>query len=150
MSIEAVTAALQTRHRALTGVTYAPDDLPGDLATDELPAIIVDPLSATTRLMGHGEAHYTERRQYRVKLCAAAIDLNGSYVTGTARTLARTILDRMLADYRSNLDVTATAEIVEMSDTGVLPYPVTENAVVHRGQTYTGAYVTLTIEERYE
>lgn len=155
MSMTAVTEALQLRHRALTGVAYAPDDLPGDLNPDtQLPAIIVDPLEAVNVGQSHGNGLVVERRSYRVKLCAALANLEGSYTIGTPRTTARAILDLMLADYRSNPEITPTAFInitdpQGLRDMGILPHPVTENAVVHRGLTYAGSYVYLMVEEHY-
>lgn len=157
MTITATILAIQARARALAPViTYAPDELPEDLNPEtQLPAVITDPMEGNTRQGTHGDDLLFEVRTYRLKLCAAPVELNGSYVTGAVRTLARTCLDALLADLRSNSQLTSTAEILlsdadGMRDMGVLPHPVTENAVVHRGQTYAGSYIYLKVQEWHE
>jgi hypothetical protein len=150
MSVGDVIAAFQARHAALG--FRAPANQP-DTAEGLGTIVVVDPMNATTTWQAHAGDLTIERRIYRVRLLQEKVGFGTGVYEARARAVAS--LDALLASYRGDPRVTATAAIqIEASDglrdTGVLPHPGKDNAVRYGEALYVGAEFDLMIEERYE
>lgn len=151
MSIATVTAALQARHLAVAGVRTAPVHSPDSVPGANLPCVLVDALPGETRWRSHAGNVYATRRTYRVR------GLIKEAGTGTgifeAREQAATILDAVLTALVAAPELTSAAAIVvdepgALRDSGVLPHPGSDNAVVHGASAFVGFTLDVVIDER--
>jgi hypothetical protein len=147
MSISAVLTALQGKHAAIGGVASAPTVYPTGLNNTDLPCIITDALKGKTEWETHGGDLSLETRAYRVRCFCLGGGLGTGFDQGKQQAI--TILDAVLASYRTAPTLTSTAAIrieVGVEDTGIradMKYTDPET-------TYYGFELLVQVEERWE
>lgn len=147
MSISGVIAALQAKHASVAGITSAPTQYPTGLNSTSLPCAITDALKGKTDWESHGGDYTLEIRSYRVRVFCLPAGQGAGFDQG--KQLAITILDAMLASYRSSPNLTSTAAV--RIEAGVEDTGVRANMTYADPDTpYYGFELLVSVEERWE
>ncbi len=147
MSIAANIAALQAKHAACTGVTTANTTYPTGINAADLPLMLTDALKGKTEWESHGGDYALEVRSYRVRCFCLPGGLGVGFDQGKQQAI--TVLDGVLASYRTSPNLTSTAAIrieVGVEDTGIradMQYTDPETQ-------YYGFELVVSVEERWE
>lgn len=153
MSIAAIIQAFQTRHAAISGVTSAPIQYPTGINTTDLPLILTDAGRGRTEWESHGGDYTREVRVYRVRCFCLPGGLGEGIDQGKQQAI--TILDALLANYRSNPVLTTTAAIL-IEARGMHAHGVEDTGVVGTMKytdpetQYYGFELSVSVEERWE
>lgn len=147
MTIAAIIAAMQTRHRAISGVQSAPAAYPTGLNAGDLPLMLTDASRGKTEWETHGGGLTLEIRAYRVRCFCLPTGLGQGIEQGKQQAI--TVLDAVLASYRSSPTLTATAAIrieVGIEDTGIIG----TMQYTDPDTRYWGFELAVSVEERWE
>ena len=146
MSVAASITAMQTRHAAISGVVSAPTAYPTGLNAAALPLILTDAGKARTEWETQGGDFALEVRAYRVRCFCLAAGLGVGIDQGKQQAI--TILDAVLASYRSAPTLTSTAAVrieAGLEDSGIIMLRYTDPDT-----TYWGFELAVSVEERWE
>ena len=147
MSIDAIITAMQTRHAAISGVTSAPTTFPTALNNTDLPILLTDPLKGKNEWESDGGDLVLETRAYRVRCFCLPTGQGVGIDQGKHQAI--TVLDGVLASYRSTPNLNSTAAIrveVGIEDTGIKA----DMKYTDPDTTYYGFELIVPIEERWE
>lgn len=147
MTIAANIAALQARHAVISGVVSAPTAYPTGLNSAELPLILTDALKGKTEWESHGGGLTLELRSYRVRCFCLPGGQGVGFDQGKQQAIS--VLDGVLASYRTNPTLTSTAAIrIEegVEDSGVL----SQMRYTDPDTLYYGFELLISVEERWE
>ena len=149
LSISANIQAFQARHDLISGIATAPTAYPTSLNTADLPCIITDALKGKNEWETHGGDLVLETRAYRVRCYCLPQGLGVGIDQGKQQAI--TVLDGVLADYRSEPNLTSTAAIkieLGIDDSGPkgMKYPNDPETTA----PYWGFELLVSVEERWE
>lgn len=143
MSVSTVGAKLATIQEDITGLTkaYAHDELPGDLHTSELPAILNFPGPADYTIISHGFVQ--EIREWRMQLLVEPVarDVDPGRAGGTLEPFFR----RVFEEFLDSLQLEALSNVVVAAISGDSGWSVIEWG----GKEYIGAEFTLEVIEKW-
>lgn len=146
MSVAAIIAAFQARHALISGVASAPTEYPTGLSNAVLPLVLTDAARGKNEWETHGGDLVLEGRNYRVRCFCLGTGLGQGIDQGKQQAI--TVLDAVLANYRSAPTLTATASIrieAGIEDTGIVQLKYTDPDT-----TYWGFELAVSVEERWE
>lgn len=145
MSIQSIITALQTRHALIAGVVSAPVAYPASFASTDLPLLLTDLTTFTERHESHYEDTPTFEGQFRVRGFCMPTGQGQGIDEGKQKAL--TILEALLASYRADADLTATA-FIHMQASEALRGAV-RDGLPYGEMTYYGFEILVPIQERF-